>query len=83
MEIRKKITFALTENEKKAFETVTTILRDLSRELWYSEGDKTLLLGNDADYTTITADEIDSIAMWLDWFPDCEDIYTEKEEKRD
>lgn len=81
MEITKKITFSLTEEEKEAFVTVNTVLENLSQELRRMGGNKALLLDCDCDSTNITADEIDGITRWLDWFPDS-DIYTEKLEKR-
>ena len=81
MEVTKKITFSLTEEEKEAFVTVNTVLENLSKELRRMDGNKALLLNCDRDFTKITADEIDSITRWLDWFPDA-DIYTEKLEKR-
>ena len=81
MEITRKITFSLTEEEKEAFVTVNTVLENLSKELRRMDGNKALLLNCDRDFTKITADEIDSITKRLDWFPDA-DIYTEKLEKR-
>ena len=57
------------------------ILENLSKELRRMDGKKSLLLNCDCDFTHITADEIDGITRWLDWFPDA-DIYTEKLEKR-
>lgn len=81
MEITRKIIFSLTEEEKEAFVTVNTVLENLSKELRRIDGNKALLLNCDRDFTKITADEIDSITRWLDWFPDA-DIYTEKLEKR-
>lgn len=81
MEIKRTITFALTEEEKEAFVTVNTVLENLSKELRRMDGNKALLLNCDRDFTKITADEIDSITKRLDWFPDS-DIYTEKLEKR-
>jgi len=81
MEITKKITFSLTEEEKEAFVTVNTVLENISEELRRTDGNKALLLNCDRDFRHITADEIDSITRRLDWFPDS-DIYTEKLEKR-
>jgi hypothetical protein len=81
MEVTKKITFSLTEEEKEAFVTVNTVLENLSKELRRMDGNKVLLLNCDCDFTKITTDEIDGITRWLDWFPDA-DIYTEKLEKR-
>lgn len=81
MEITRKITFSLTEEEKEAFVTVNTILENISKGLRRMDGNKTLLLNCDRDFTSIAADEIDNITSWLDWFPDA-DIYTEKLEKR-
>lgn len=81
MEVTKKITFSLTEEEKEAFVIVNTILENISKELRRTDGNKALSLNCDCDFTKITADEIDGITRWLDWFPDS-DIYTEKLEKR-